>query len=210
MLAHNIANVDTTGFKASRLTFSLSGPGGHPLGQAYAEEEGESTDPSDGAVVVDGVQSHLALQGMGSFVLEDREEVLLTRDGRFSISTDGFLVDASGMRVLGESGPIELVEGESFTVDTDGLVVGSKSGEIDMLRVETAESMTPIGSNHFVPEGTLARGSARVIQGGLERSNVDAMRAMVDLVAASRMFEAYQKAMAASDELDARLNRIGG
>ena len=50
---------------------------------------------------------------------------------------------------------------------------------------------------------------AEVIQGALESSNVDPIRAMVELIEASRMFEAYQKAMQASDELDEKLNRMG-
>ena len=48
-----------------------------------------------------------------------------------------------------------------------------------------------------------------MIQGALESSNVDPIRAMVELIEASRMFEAYQKAMQASDELDEKLNRMG-
>lgn len=210
LIAHNIANVDTTGFKASRITFSLGGIDSHPLGQAYAESQGESIDPSDGVVVPDGIQSHLALQGDGYFVVQQAGQQLFTRDGRFSVGTDGRLVDSSGRELLGENGPITLEPGESFQVEPDGRLIGERSGEIDRIRIETAERVRPIGGNDLVPEGLRWRGSASVVQGGLERSNVDPMRAMVDLVAASRAFEAYQQAMRASDELDARLNQIGG
>jgi flagellar basal-body rod protein FlgG len=50
---------------------------------------------------------------------------------------------------------------------------------------------------------------AQVVQGALETSNVDPIRAMVELVEASRLFEAFQKAMQASDELDQKLIRMG-
>lgn len=210
LLAHNIANADTTGFKASRMSLSLSGERYHPLGESYAASEGETVDSSDGALVSDGVPTHLALQGEGFFVLQDGDETLYTRDGRFSIDTGGTLVDAGGLPVLGESGPITLEEGETFTIEPDGRIFGSKSGELDKIRIETADVVRPIGGNRAAPEGPRREGTARVTQGALERSNVDAMHAMVDLIAASRMFEAYQKAMEASDDLDARLYRMGG
>lgn len=210
MLAHNLSNAHTTGFKASRMTFELTGPGEHPLGEAYAGARGESVDGRDGAVVPDGVPTHLALQGTGFFVLESEGAAVLTRDGRFSVRTDGALVDASGQRVLGEQGPLYLPEGEDFTVRPDGTIVASESGEIGRLRIETGAQVRPLGQNRFSAEGALVRGSATVLQGGLEQSNVDPMKAMVELVQAGRIFEAYQKAMQASDELDARLNRIGG
>jgi flagellar basal-body rod protein FlgF len=210
MLAHNLANTNTTGFKASRLTFELGGPTDHPLGQVYAEQRGESVDQTDGALVPDGVPTHLALQGRGFFVVEDKGAVLLTRDGRFQPGPDGTLVDGTGRRLLGVDGPIRVPEGETLTVLQDGTVQGSESGELGRLRIETGQNVRPIGDNYFVAEGTLVHAGAQVVQGSLEQSNVDPMRLMTELVQASRMFEAYQKAMQASDELDARLNQIGG
>jgi flagellar basal-body rod protein FlgF len=210
MLAHNLSNTNTTGFKQSRLTFELGGPSGHPLGQAYAEQRGESIDPTDGALAPDGVSTHLALQGRGFFVVQDGPSVLLTRDGRFQPGPDGTLIDANGRRLLGVDGPVRVPEGEALTVLPDGTLQGSQSGEIGRLRIETGQNVTPIGDNYFVAEGTLVSAGGQVVQGSLEQSNVDPMRLMTELVQASRMFEAYQKAMQASDELDARLNQIGG
>jgi flagellar basal-body rod protein FlgF len=215
MLAHNLANTNTTGFKQSRLTFELGGPSEHPLGQVYAEQRGESVDLTDGALMPDGVSTHLALQGRGFFVVEDGNSgkpgsVLLTRDGRFRMGPDGTLVDGTGRRLLGVDGPIRVPEEETLTILQDGTVQGSISGDIGRLRIETGQNVSPIGDNYFVSEGMLVPAGAQVIQGSLEQSNVDPMRLMTELVAASRMFEAYQKAMQASDELDARLNQIGG
>jgi flagellar basal body rod protein FlgG len=100
-------------------------------------------------------------------------------------------------------------EGESLRITEDGTVFGSASGELDRLRV-SAGNVRPIGGNLFVSDGATVMGDARVIQGALEASNVDPLAAMTDLIQSSRYIEAFQKAMQASDELDARLNRLGG
>lgn len=209
MVANNLANVDTTGFKAARLAFDLQGPNPHPLGQVYAAARTPERDDRDGAMVPDGVSTHLALRGRGYFVVEDGGQTVLTRDGRFGVSTDNELIDANGGKVLGEGGPITIPEGETIRVTEEGAIIGSKSGEIDRLQV-LAGPVEAIGANRFRATGELGPGDASVVQGALEASNVDALGAMVELVQASRYFEVYQKAMQASDELDARLNQIGG
>jgi flagellar basal-body rod protein FlgF len=209
-VANNLANASTTGFKAQRSTFSLTGPPRHPLGQAYAEIRPAAVDERDGAVVPDGVPTHLALQGPGYFLVGGGEGAVVTRDGRFTLDGARQLVDPSGLAVQGQAGPIVVPEGETFAVDADGTVTGSSSGELDRLRIVLPDGLRAVGGNRFVAEGALRPGAAQVVQGALEGSNVDAVSAMVELVQASRYFEAFQKAMQASDELDARLNQSGG
>ena len=80
-VANNLANADTTAFKAERVAFRVTGPDGHPLGQAYAEATGSTRDERDGAVITDGVATHFALQGKGYFVVGTGEDQVLTRDG---------------------------------------------------------------------------------------------------------------------------------
>ncbi|MEQ1567717.1 MAG: flagellar hook-basal body complex protein [Myxococcota bacterium] len=209
LVANNLANVNTTGFKASRVPFELDGPDPHPLGQVYAKAREPSRDARDGAPIADGVPTHFALQGPGYFVVRSGAETVLTRDGRFGVSPDRQLIDATGGVVQGQGGPIEIPEGETITVQSDGKVIGSVSGELDQLSIVDAE-VTALGSNRFRATGPVAQVAASVIQGALEGSNVDPLGAMVELVQASRYFEMFQKAMTASDELDARLNQIGG
>lgn len=210
LIANNLANASTTGFKAQRAASTLTGPTGHPLGQAYAEFRPPTVDERDGAVIRDDVPAHLALQGPGYFLVGTGDAALVTRDGRFALDGDRRLVDASGLALQGEHGSIVIPEGETFTVDAEGAVSGSSSGVLDRLRIVLPDGVRPVGGNRLVAEGALRPGAARVVQGALEGSNVDALSAMVELVQASRMFEAFQKAMQASDELDARLNQSGG
>lgn len=209
IISNNLANASTTGFKAARIAFASTGPSSDEFAEAYAKTTGETPDLRDGAVMQDGVATHLALQGTGYFVVQDGDRQLLTRDGRFRLDAAQTLVDAAGRPVLGESGPIEIPEGETVRIDEEGAVFGSLSGEIGRLRVGDAP-VQALGANLFSATGPIVAGDARVFQGGLETSNVDPMSAMVDLIQASRYFEAFQKAMQASDELDARLNQGGG
>ena len=209
IVSNNLANVSTTGFKASRLAFESTSPARDKWAQAYATTSGERPDLRDGAVVSDGNPTHLALQGSGYFMVQDGDRPLFTRDGRFQIDAARRLVDTAGRPVLGAAGVIEIPEGETVRIDELGRIFGSLTGELDQVRIGDAE-VRAMGNNLFEPLGPTYAGSARVFQGGLEASNVDPLSAMVDLVQASRYFEAFQKAMQASDELDSRLNQTGG
>lgn len=209
VVSSNLANVSTTGFKASRIAFESMSPDRDRWAQAYATTTGETPDLRDGVFVQDGIPTHLALQGDGYFVVKDGDRTLFTRDGRFRIDEQRFLVDSMGRPILGDAGPIQVPEGETVRVTEDGTVYGSLTGELDRVQIGDA-AVKPIGGNLFEPVGPMVRGTARMVQGGLEASNVDPLSAMVDLVQASRYFEAFQKAIQASDELDSRLNQTGG
>lgn len=209
VIAHNLSNANTTGFKAFRVAFDEAGPRNHPLGRAYVDGRTPLRDERDGTLMQDGNPTHLAIRGRGYFVVQEGDAVTLTRDGRFSISSDGLLVDSSGFAVQGESGSIEVVPGENISITTDGRVFGSESGEIDRLRVVDGD-VREIGSNRFAPISSVIASDSEVVQGALESSNVDAVSVMIDLVQSSRYFEAYQKAMQTTDDLDARLNQLGG
>jgi flagellar basal-body rod protein FlgF len=205
-VANNLANTRTTGFKADRLVFSDGGVGAGPLGRPYAMVAETVSDHSDGSLETDGVETHLAIQGRGFFVIDGGD---LTRDGRFHIDQAQRLVTAEGLAVAGDSGPIVVPIGETITVGQDGTVAGSVTGQIGRILVVDGPAR-PIGAGRWRAEGPLMQADAKVVQGTLEQSNVDPLRAMVDLVQASRAFEMFQKAMQATDDLDGRLYSGGG
>jgi flagellar basal-body rod protein FlgF len=210
LIANNLANVNTTGFKSFRMAFDEAGQSGHPLGRGYVQGRLPTRDASDGNLQQDGVPTHLAIRGFGYFVVQTGSQApTLTRDGRFMVSPNGELVDVAGFPVLGEGGAIRIPPGEAVTITTDGRVFTAESGEIDRLRVVDGP-VREMGSNRYVAVGALQSVDSQVVQGALEASNVDPMSVMIELVQSSRYFEAYQKAMQSSDELDARLNQFGG
>jgi len=211
-IAHNIANSKTQGFREARTTFELAGappsPNGSGLGPLYVAAGNTTYNTEDGDLEIDDDPTHLALRGDGFFALEDGT---FTRDGSFQIDGEGTLVTSDGTPVLSENGPIQLAPGETFNVGPDGTVNGSVSGNLGKLSIATLGNPAPLGGNRWggTPSADPPAGTT-VVQGALEGSNADTMRGMIEMMEASRYFEAEQKAMQASDDLRARLNRIGG
>lgn len=210
ILADNIANAQTQGFKANRVAMESAGKG--TFGDVYTQTTASYTDMKGGALKVTNDPFDVALDGEGFMVVDDAGSQQLTRTGRMALDSEGFLVTERGARLQGEGGGIQIQPGESFQIAGDGTVRGSESGVIDKLQLVTAE-VDPIGVGQWEATSALAEapeGAIVVKQGALEQSNVDPLKTMVELIQASRMFEAYQKAIQTSDELDARLNRLGG
>lgn len=205
-VAQNVANAGTPGFREATTTFRLPPEPGSPLESASVAPDGVGYRRTDGTLETDGVDTHLALRGDGFFALADGT---FTRDGGFRLDAERQLVTAEGTPVLTDAGPIQLEEGERFVVDADGLVTGTVQGEIGRLRIVRLPDGAPLGGNRWGGTPQAADGVA-VVQGAREGSNVDPMRAMVELMEASRFFEAQQKAMQTSDEMRSRLNRMQG
>jgi flagellar basal-body rod protein FlgF len=209
VIANNLANVSTTGFKGQEVSFRAVGPNNDPLGDVLTIPGLQSRNMQDGSVMRDDNPMHFALQGEGFFSVSGGNQGSLTRDGTFTLDRERRLTTVDGDMVMGESGPIEIPEGETIRVDELGVIYGSESGEIDKFRIVTGAARQ-IGQNLWQSTGATMASDARVIQGALESSNVNPVSTMVELMEAGRYFESYQRLMQASDELDNRLNRTGG
>jgi flagellar basal-body rod protein FlgG len=97
-----------------------------------------------------------------------------------------------------------------MVIDQNGTVRTDQGGEIGQLRLVDTEMVSPIGHGQWRADGPLSavNEDIQVLQGALEKSNVDPIRGMVELMEASRYFETYQKAMQTTDELDGKANDI--
>lgn len=199
MIANNVSNANTQGFREARQHFEL-------VGVNSVRAAGTTFNREDGELVADGVSTHLALRGDAFFALADGT---VTRDGGFRIDPEGQLTTTDGTAVLTDGGPVQLDPRESMTVSAEGLVTGSASGEIGRLQVVKLANPTPLGGGRWSGTATPAE-DYTVVQGAREGSNVDAMRAMVELIEASRFFDAQEKVMQTSDEMQGRLNRMKG
>ena len=207
VVANNLANVNTTGFKRERVAFETQGPG-----QAYARVADGLYDSSDGNLKSTGSPTDVALRGPGWLVIDGAPTVggpALTRDGNLHVDpVSGLLRGGSGGAVLGQSGPITVPAGETVRIDDDGVVWGSESGPLDTLRVVDA-AVEPLGGNLWRPTTALTDRTPNLVPGSLEMSNVQPTVAMVELIEASRTFEMLQNVMRTSDQLDDRLNKFG-
>lgn len=202
IVAGNVANSSTAGYREQRAAFELAGTA-EPLADASIRMRTVTYTNAAGHIHRDDVPTHFALRGPGFFSLADGT---FTRDGSFRLDVDRRLVSAGGVPVLTDSGPVQLAVGETIVVDGQGNIVGSLTGELGKLRVVELTDGRPVGGNAWA--GTAAEIPANVVQGAVEGSNVDPLRGMVEMIEASRFFEAQQKVMQTSDDLSGRLIRM--
>lgn len=204
--AHNLANIETRGFKGERVFARL-------LEDSYVVAE-TGTDYSPGTLTPTGGALDLALEGPGFFVVETAEGERLTRGGALRLDEGGRIVDASGNALLGTRGPVVVPPGH-LEIDATG-IVRVDGAEIDRLRVEVVEPGTQLARDpggRFVPpdlRAELAPADRRVRQGFLEESNVGAIESMVELIDIQRSFAAVQRTVLVNDGvLDTIANQIG-
>lgn len=203
--ANNLANADTTGFKrdrffATELVAAQERKNGTP-----SELKADShADTTTGALDPTTAPLDVALQNSGFFVVSDGSEELFTRNGHFSRNTEGLLVDNLGRRVQGEGGDIAVPDG-LVTISPTG-EISVNGGTIDRFRVVNFENSSGLlkapGSAYKAPDNQNANPveNATVRQGFLEKSNVDAVHEMVEMIATSRNYEINSKLVLAQDE----------
>lgn len=215
VIANNLANVATTGYKRRTMAFSSFASA---LAQESTRENTNTTtspkfeaavgdprvrtrqDESQGSLQMTGEPAHLAIEGPGFFVIETSHGQELTRNGGFTVNSQGEIVTQSGGHLMGKTGPIK-VDTANWLIDPSGRVM-SGGVMIDRLKIVQKDSA---GGTADVPDGQV-----RVVQGALETSNVSAMREMINMIANMRAYEANQKSIQAIDHtLDKVINEAG-
>jgi flagellar hook protein FlgE len=212
VVADNIANVSTAGFKESRTSQSdfeleLSRSMGGRLGPLATGVRplGPFLDRTAGPVETTGVPTDLAIDGDGLFVVRSAMGIAYTRAGNFVLDTTGTLSTQAGEPVLGTDGqPIVVPGGAStFSVGADGTVDGTKL-KIAIVAWPQAGLERRGGTLLGSPVGAAAAPGpavgATVRQGSLERSNVDLATAMTELIGYQRSLGLSAKALTIQDE----------
>lgn len=213
VVANNLANAGTTAFKREAATVRagdgvemerIADGGATPIGEwgGTVAPGPHAVDLRQGGLQPTGRPLDLALVGRGFFALETPAGVRYTRDGSLRVDREGYLVNADGHRVLGESGPIRVGDGE-VAVSSGGEVTagGQVRGRLRVVDFP-ASSLTREGGNLFRArdEAQGKPAAAKVQSGHLELANVHVVQEMVDLIAVMRAYEANQKLIRAQDE----------
>ena len=213
MLANNMANASTGGFKADRefygtylapeLADSQFSVGPSPVVQR------QWTDFSQGTLVPTNNPTDLALSGPGFFVVKGPNGPLYTRNGTFQTTNAGTLTTAEGY-------PVQLVGGSSFqatpgspiTVDADGTVSqsGRYIGQIQVVDFADASKLTRAGGSYFQNSGpdasAMKPAAASVLQGKVENSNSQPAEAAARMVLLLRHYEMLQRAIRVGTEMN--------
>ena len=213
LIASNVANISTTGYRGQQPMFhSLLASAGHqltdPLNHAindFGVLEGSRTDLTSGNLERTGNSLDLAIAGKGFFAIQTSEGTLYTRNGNFQVSPKGQLTTAAGDLVLGGEGlpkdkglPITLPSGD-ISISPDGTISASGAVAGKLKIVEFAPGTVPVaaGNSYFSGSASALRASpdSNIRQGMLESSNVNSVKAVVDMIAVQRHAEMLERAM---------------
>ena len=212
--AENLAHAHLPGYRRRRVqqsTFNqlLNQHKGTAAG--YAKTNGASVgvegnrnltiDFSHGPQKHTGRNLDVALDGDGFFAVEGPDGPLYTRSGSFFVSSEGQLVTIDGLRVSGANGEIQIppnTSSEQIVVSRDGelSVDGVPFGQLQIVDIPETSDLVIAGNSLFRSTGAAPEPSdASVYSGQLEMANVHHMEELVNIMVASRQYEASQRAM---------------
>ncbi len=223
LIANNLANVNTVGYKRDMMDVanfhqtltsylsSLDEESPTPPIE-FATVQGIYNDTSQGGVEQTGNPLDVAIVGEGYFAIQTPLGTRYTRAGNFQLSPTRTLVTSQGHSVLGQGGPITIpptTGGGEILIDEKGNISseGNQAGTLKIVDFADSSVLVKEGANVFVlsdpnaqpstPEFTIAHAS-------LERSNVNTVTEMVNMIDAQRSYEAYQKAMKSMNNADSK------
>ncbi len=228
VIANNIANMDTVGFKSDSLLSrsfedmylervndpSNTTGGVGPLNTGVHIDE-LITSFEEGSVKTTDRSLDFSIAGDGFFVVSTTAGDRYTRDGNFTINNEGYLVTSDGNRVSGTNGFLK-IDMTNVTVDSAGNITNAEGTSLGTLRVVSFADKTGLkkaGNNLFLNENNQQAQTAQnavIRQGSLETSNTDITSETLNMMAASRSFETSQRIVKMIDEtLGRAVNDIG-
>ena len=232
VIANNLANVNSTGYKKDRLAFKAlmtpfpSSKGSEPTKSlllqpdksnsnvSYVAVSEQYTDHEPGTMKQTNSELDMALDGPGYFSVSTEEGIRYTRNGNFRLNSEKQIVNQKGQPVLSEQGePIVITaEGTEISIDSYGnIFVGSGErsaniGKIKFVDFENKETLEKIGDNLFFQSDTEADekpvNDTKLRQGFLEGSNITATDEMTNMISTVRLFETYQKIIQSIDNMN--------
>ena len=212
LLANNIANASTSGYKGDSEFYTLftseaqDAEGAQPSTTLPMIQK-QWTDFSQGLLEPTNNPLDFGLSGKGFFVVAGPNGPLYTRSGSFQVSTSGKLTTPDGYALLDQGGqPIQADAGHPIEVGLDGSVrqKGQSIGKLQLVDFKNPSVLLKQGNNYFRNTGANQPAEAtdvKVQQGRLEGSNVSASHAAVRLVGVMRQFEMMQKAISLAGDM---------
>ncbi|MDQ7823763.1 MAG: flagellar basal-body rod protein FlgG [Candidatus Eremiobacteraeota bacterium] len=231
-IANNLANIQTTGYKKSRLDFQdllyshTQDPGtdatvGTQIGMGVRASATQQIF-TDGSLLQTGRDLDVAVQGQGFFeVTLPNNKKAYTRDGAFKMDGQGNLLTGAGYS-LGVQIPKDV---SNLVIESDGTIKGTPIsstepkviGHLTLVRFLNPAGLKSMGSNLYdrtpiagdMFKGTPGKeGLGTLAQGHLEKANVNVIEEMISIVQAQRAYEMNQKGVQASDEMVRMANQL--
>ncbi|HVO76269.1 MAG TPA: flagellar hook-basal body protein [Ignavibacteriaceae bacterium] len=213
VIANNLANINTTGFKRE-VPFAeiISNAGDIKIRQV--------TDFQEGTPAATSNTFDFYLSGKAFFAVKTDKGIQLTRNGRFSLSNDGFLVTEEGNKVLGKNGEINLSD---LMLNKETEITVTKEGEIRagdeildrllIVQMDDHSNLKKVNDTNFVYEdGNFQEADPsdyKVLQGYLEESNINPVIELENMIQTNADYEAGYKMMQSLDDSLGKANEIG-
>ena len=217
VLAHNLANVSTTGFRAELAAFrAVPVQGDGASTRVYALESTPGYSDAPGTVETTGRALDVAVGGKSWLAVQALDGTqAYTRGGALDIDPEGQLVTRGGLPVLGDGGPITVPANAQVDIAADGSITArigqGKTQTLGRLKLVTPEGPLQRGDDGLfrAPAGDLdADPAARVQQGALEGSNVSAVETMVAMITAARQFEQQMKMLQTAEQKEQAATKL--
>lgn len=219
--ANNLANVDTPGYKSDGIAFIevLMKKIGPKYMKAYKETQ-TFIKKDQGILEYTGNPLHFAIVGEGFFKVQTLNGIAYTRAGNFTLDKERRLVTPEGYPVLANGTPVVVdpgmtregyitMENSKLQVSPEGIlsIDMTEIGRLDVVTFDDYSKLKKIGENLYISEGAqeLKAENYEIKQGYVEKSNVNPIREMVDLIEIHRTFEAIQRSIRSLDEETERL-----
>jgi flagellar basal-body rod protein FlgF len=204
MLANNLANTGTIGYKADREFYNL-------YEEALPLVQSQWTDFSQGSLTPTGNPLNVALSGKGLFALNSPSGTVYTRNGDFRISKTNQLETPQGYtirNVQDQGRPITVDPLQPVDIYTDGTVSqgGQSLGLIEVSALDVPNTLSKLGDGYYTPLDKTAptpiAANVELRQGQIEQSNVAPADSAVRLISVMRQFEMMQRAMTLGSQMN--------
>jgi flagellar basal-body rod protein FlgF len=223
VISNNLANMSTNGYRREELKFEeylqRSRPAEGQKGTqitSYVNQAGILRDTSEGRIEATSNPFDIAISGNGYFAIQTANGERYTRDGHFTLDSEGQIVTDRGDPVLSDGGPVTVTnEDGDIKIAADGTVSGEQ-GQLAKLRVvQFPDDRIPVkeGGSYYGAGGATpvdAEGGFKLSQGMLERSNVEPVTEMSNMINLMRSYQAITNLTAAQETMQLKaVSRLG-
>ncbi|MBX3505883.1 MAG: flagellar basal-body rod protein FlgF [Parvibaculum sp.] len=220
-IANNIANVNTTAFKAETMMFEQylktdASEESPDRRISFVQDVGQYRNMRDGALQTTGNPFDMAIAGEGFFRIETEAGVRYTRNGNFNLNNEGQLVTSAGDLVLTDAGsPIAFANDETgITIARDGTISTDQGrrGRLAVVTFENPQDMKKTGDSLLeTAQQEVPAENIRLVQGALEGSNVNPILEMTNMIDVSRSYASAQKLIDQADQMRRQaIQQLGG